>query len=458
MATIINSDILIVGGGPAGMIVASTARSYYPSKKVVVIRRNKEALVPCAIPYIFGNTLNDSAKDIVPTSKITDSGAELFYDDIIDVDIANKTAVGASGDLYKYEKLVLATGSSPNVPKSLGGINSCGVYAVPKDKTEIDNLKAAVINKQKIVVIGTGFIGIEVAMELAELGKEVVVLGEQQRVLQNALDEEFAKDAEALINSSGITLMQNARVKEILCNMDKTTGVMLENGDIIATDFVILGIGYHPNNELAKKIGLRVGKKGGIWVDEYMRTEQSDIFAVGDCASKQHFITRKTVGIMLASTSTAEARICAASLYKIEYIKGFSGTIAIFSTVIGGRTFASAGITEEEANMENIDIVTGLFEGIDKHPHTMPDCQKQIVKLIATRRSGTIIGGQVSGGVSAGEMINVIGLIIENKMSIYSILNLQVATHPLLTAPPTAYPIVKAAEIIDKKIYSCSVA
>ncbi len=457
MANVINSDILVVGGGPAGMIVATTAKSYYPNKKIVVVRRNKEAMVPCAIPYIFGDTLGNSSKNLVPASKITDSGVELAFDDIIEVDAQNKIATGKSGDTYKYEKLVLATGSSPNIPKSLGGVDSCGVFTVPKDRGEIDHLKEKIEEKKRVVVVGTGFIGIEVAVELAEHGKEVIIIGEADRVLNNALDSEFTKDAEEIIASKGVKLIKNARVDEILCTIDKTTGVKLASGEIIETDFVILGIGYHPNNELAQKMGLRIGKKGGIWVDEYMRTELPDVFAVGDCASKQHFITRKTANIMLASTSTAEARICATSMYKIEYIKGFSGTIAIFSTVIGGRTFASAGITEEEANIENIDIVTGLFEGIDKHPHTIPGCQKQTVKLIAIRRSGTIIGGQVSGGVSAGEMINVIGLIIENKMNIYSLLNLQVATHPLLTAPPTAYPIVKAAEIIDKKIYSCGV-
>lgn len=452
MSSEVRTDILVIGGGPAGMIVATTARSYYPDKKVLVIRRNKEALVPCAIPYIFGNTLGSSEKDLVPVGKITQSGAELVFDEITDVDSEGKVATGSSGTRYLYEKLILATGSEPNIPGSLGGVDSCGVYAVPKDRSEIDRLKEAVSQKQKVVIVGTGFIGIEVAVELADLGKEVTIIGDQERVLQNALDASFSEEAQEILAARGIRLKLQARVKEILCNVDQTTGVLTECGETIDTDFVVLGIGYHPETTLAKKMGLRIGKKGGIWVDEYMRTEQPDVFAVGDCASKQHFITRKTANIMLASTSTAEARIAATSLYQIEYIKGFSGTIAIFSTVIGERTFASAGITEEDARSEGIDIITGTFEGIDKHPHTIPDCQKQVVKLIATRRSGTIIGGQISGGVSAGEMINVIGLIIENKMNIYALLYLQVATHPLLTAPPTAYPIVKAAEAIDKQM------
>lgn len=449
----VSTDILIIGGGPAGMVVASTAKSYYPDKSVIIVRKNKDAMVPCAIPYIFGDTLGDSCKNIVPAAKVTENGTQMYFDEITEIDFDSKSATAKSGTIYKYDKLVFATGSEPNIPCSLAGANSCGVYAVPKDREGIDALKKEVENKQKVVIVGTGFIGIEVAMELREHGKDVILIGEQKRVLQNALDEEFSLEAEEILSAKGIKLIQNARLKEILCNVDQTTGVLLENGEIIDTDFVVLAIGYHPQTELAAKAGLRLGKKRGIWVDEYMRTEIKDVFAVGDCASKQHFITRKTTGIMLASTSTAEARICAASLYKIEYIKGFSGTIAIFSTMIGGRAFASAGITEEEALAEGMDIVTGVFEGIDKHPATIPNCQKQKVKLIATRRGATIIGGQISGGISAGEMINVIGLIIENKMSAYSLLHLQVATHPLLTAPPTAYPIVKAAEAIERKIF-----
>lgn len=447
-------DVLVIGGGPAGMIVATTAKSYYPDKNIAIVRKNKEALVPCAIPYTLGNTLGSCDKNIMPNSKITESGVELIFDEIVDVDFEKKSAIGANGDSYTYDKLVFATGSVPNIPSSLGGVNSCGVYAVPKDREKIKALKEAIKDHTKVVIIGTGFIGIEVALELAEIGKEVTLVGDQSRVLQNALDKEFSDVAEEILQQKGIKLIKNQRVSEILCNIDKTTGVKTESGEVIDTDFVILGIGYHPETSLAKKLGLRLGKKGGIWVDEYMRTEKKDVFAVGDCASKQHFITRKTSNIMLASTSTAEARICATSMYNIEYIKGFNGTIAVFSTVIGGTTFASAGITEEEAVNESIDIVTGYFEGVDKHPASIPGCQKQAVKLIATKRGGTIIGGQISGGVSAGEMINVIGLIIENKMSVYNLLNLQVATHPLLTAPPTAYPIVKAAEIIDRKIHS----
>jgi pyruvate/2-oxoglutarate dehydrogenase complex dihydrolipoamide dehydrogenase (E3) component len=155
---------------------------------------------------------------------------------------------------------------------------------------------------------------------------------------------------------------------------------------------------------------------------------------------------------MLASTGCAEARIAGMNLYKLYAVKTFSGIIAIFSTAIGETCFGVAGLTENIAKKEGFDIVSGSFEGIDKHPGTLPNTNKQIIKLIAARDSGIILGGQVVGGPSTGELTNLIGLSIQNKMTVNSILTAQIGTHPLVTAAPTAYPLIKAAEDISKKI------
>ena len=133
-------------------------------------------------------------------------------------------------------------------------------------------------------------------------------------------------------------------------------------------------------------------------------------------------------------------------------VKTFSGTIAIFSTAIGDTGFGAAGLTEAQATKEGFEIITGFFEGIDKHPGALPGTHKQFVKLIVARDSGVILGGEVVGGLSAGEIVNIIGLAIQNRMTVSSILTAQVGTHPLMTAPPTAYPLIKAAECIVRKM------
>ena len=304
---------------------------------------------------------------------------------------------------------------------------------------------------QKVVTIGGGFIGVEVSDEIVKLGKDVTIVEILPHVLGAAFDEKVVIKAEEILKSRGINLRTGVGIKEIL-GEKKVSSILLSNGEKLGADAVILSMGYSPNTGLAEKAGFKINEMGFIMVDEYMRTDTQGIFAVGDCAEKRDFITRAASGVMLASTATSEARIAGMNLYKLSAVKTFGGTISIFSTAIGETGFGVAGLTEKLAKEEGFDIVIGSFEGIDKHPKTLPGMHKQFVKLIVARESGVILGGEVIGGISTGELVNIIGLAIQNRMTVSSILTMQVGTHPLLTAPPTAYPFIKAAAIIAKKI------
>jgi pyruvate/2-oxoglutarate dehydrogenase complex dihydrolipoamide dehydrogenase (E3) component len=302
--------------------------------------------------------------------------------------------------------------------------------------------------------VGTGFIGIEMAMELRESGKNVTVIGGSKHILKGAFDPEIAIQAEEILLAHGITFIGEDRVTAVLDKDGSNIvhAVQLKSGKMVDAQAVILATGYKPNTELAKKSDLILGYYGGIRVDEYMRTVNTDIFAVGDCSARRGFITRTPSKVMLASTSAAEGRVAGSSLFKLKYIKGFSGTIAIFSTMIGDTAFSSAGITEEVAGENGGEIVVGTFSGMNRHPATIPGAQKQFVKLVAMRHGGQIIGGQVVGGNETGEMINLIGVMIETNMTIYQVMSMQVATQPMLTAAPTNYPIVMAATMIAQQI------
>ncbi|WP_295422196.1 FAD/NAD(P)-binding oxidoreductase [Sulfurovum sp.] len=448
----VECDVLVIGGGPAGGVTAITAKGYNPEKEVLLIREDKEQLVPCAIPYVFGNILGNTEKDIASCAPVENTGVKTMVGVVDEVDIENKK-VYTKDEQISFDKLVLATGSVPFVHPSMGNATDIeGVFTVPKSKKMIDQLKTYVDTKQQVTIVGSGFIGVEIGLEFAKSGKEVTIIDAGGHILNTAFDAELASQAEELAKKAGITLELGNFVDSIKEENGIVTGVSLSGGKVIKSEVVVLATGYKPNTDLAKKAGLKLARYGGIWVDEYMRTRNHDIFAVGDCAARRDFITREPSKIMLASTSVAEARAAGSSLYKLKYIKGFNGTIAIFSTVIMGRSFASAGVTEVQAKMQNFDIITGTFEGMNRHPATIPDAVKQSVKLIAMNHSGRIIGGQIVGGPEVGELINIIGLLIEEKVSIYSLMSLQVATHPLLTAAPTNYPIIKAAEIIIKKM------
>ncbi len=449
------TDILIIGGGPAGMVAAGTSRQYYGNKKVTVIKSNEKSLVPCGIPYVFGPLLDSVEDNMVPCGgKAAKMGVDLLIDTVESIDFDSKTATCDGIGSIQYDKLIIATGSIPRKPVEIENFDAKGVFYVPKDADYISKVYDALKELKTIAVIGTGFIGVELAGELARTGKRVHLVG--SRLLKHAFDPEFSEDMEAQMLHENVEFHKNKRAVSIKIDTDgRACGITLMDNETIDCDAVIMATGYMANTELAKKAGLSMRQHSTIYVDEYMRTTQEDVFAIGDCAEKRHFITKRGVPIMLASTATAEARVAAANLYRINVVKSFSGTIDIFSTVIAETCFASAGITEEDAQKENIDAISTTVIVDDKHPAKLPGNHKQTVRLVAMKSSGIVIGAQVIGGIDVGEMINILGVIIEKKMSVYDLLNLQVATHPLLTSAPTSYPIVQAAQNIAATQISC---
>ncbi len=440
-----NTDVLVIGSSAAGVVTALTGKKVYPDKIFTVIRKEEKTLVPCGIPYTFAS-INGTDENIMPSEKMLEnSGINLIIREAISINRERKICILKDKEEISYKKLVLATGSSPSVPTWLKGAGLENVFSVPKDKDYLDIMKTKLDKCNKIVIVGAGFIGVELSDELKKTGKEIVLVEKLPHVLGLCFDEEISIKAGEILKERGINLKLGIGVKE-LSGDKKVNSVLLDNGDKIETDAVVLSIGYHPNTKLAKESGLSLSKQGCIKVDEYMRTEDPDIFAVGDCAQKHDFITRKPCCTMLASTACAEARTAGINLFKLCAIKTFSGTISIFSTMIGDTAFGVAGITETQALEEGFDIITGVFEGMDKHPGTLPGAKKQLVKLIVGKESNVILGGEVIGGSSVGELTNIIGIIIQNRMNINSILTSQIGTHPLLTASPAGYPLLKAAE------------
>jgi len=445
------TDVLIIGGSAAGMVAALTGKSSWPKKSFMLVKKQKEMMVPCGIPYIFG-TLECSDQNIMPVdAMLAKSGIESLVDEVISINKGEKTVALASGESIQYDKLVIATGSTPVKPKWLVGGDKENVFVIPKDKIYLDEMKNQISSCKKVVVIGAGFIGVEFSDELIKHGHEVTLVEKQNEILSLAFDAELSKKIAELLLIRGVKIITGNGIKEIV-GKTKVEAVQLENGDHIESDAVILTVGYKPNTKLARESDIYVDESGFIAVDEYMRTHVKDIFAIGDCAQKRDFVTRARVSTMLASTACAEARIAGMNLFNLNVVKTFSGTIAIYSTAIGDTGFGTAGITEARAKDEGIDSITGTFEGMDRHPGNLPDAHKQLVKLIAARQSGVIIGGEVIGGLSAGELTNVIGLAIQNRMSVNSLLTSQIGTHPCLTASPAGYPLIKAAEIIHGKM------
>ena len=436
-------DIVVIGGGPAGVISAVTAKKYYPDKNVILVRKVEKGVIPCGIPYVF-SSLDSVDKNIMPDKPLETNNIDLMIDELVSIDRKNKIVKFASSEKIQYEKLVLAIGSEPIVPP-IPGVDKKGIYTIQKDLEFLRELRRKIYESKNIVIIGGGFIGVEFADELSKIeGLNIHIVEMLPHCLSGAFDEELSIPVEEKLRDMGIKLHLGVKAEEFIGG-EKVEQVKLSNGEVLPVDLVILAIGAKPKTKIAEEAGLYIGRGGGIWVDEYMRTSDPDIFAIGDCAEKRCFFTRKHIPVMLASIATSEARIAGSNLYELKVVRENRGTIAVFSTKVGDLALGSAGLTEKSAKEEGFEVITGVAKGVDKHPGALPGANQVMVKLIFSKCSGTILGGQVLGGPSAGEVINIIGLAIQKRVQAVELETLQMATHPWLTPAPTIYPVVVAA-------------
>ncbi len=440
-------DIVIIGGGPAGVTCALSAKNSYPEKNIVLIRKEAKPMIPCGIPYVF-NTLKEVADNILPDNPLVANQIEVINEEA--VGRTDHMIILSNGENIEYEKLVIATGSKAVMPK-IEGSDKENVFLVKKDKEYLKNMKAHIHDAKKIVILGGGYIGIEVADELVKAKKDVTIV-EMMNFLLPTMDEEFGNKVKEILEKDGGKVITGKSIQKILGN-EKVNSVELSDGTKVDCDLLIVSCGYKPNTALAEKIGLSYEAGKGILVDAYLRTTEKDIFAIGDCAAKYDYFTGEYSNIMLASTAMAEGRLVGSNLYSIKVVRQYAGVLGSFSTKIGDTAFAVSGITEKRAKDRSLDYTVGVAKAVDRHPGKLPGATETTVKLIFSTYSHTLMGAQIMGGNSVGEMINIMSVMILNKMTDIDINNLQIGTHPLLTASPIAYPIINATTDAIKKWY-----
>jgi NADPH-dependent 2,4-dienoyl-CoA reductase/sulfur reductase-like enzyme len=442
------TDVLIIGASAAGMMAAITLRKRSPEKTVTVIRKATRTPVPCGIPYIYG-IMGAVEKDLIPDQGFIDMGINIEIGEVVAIDRAAKQVKLADGREFGYGKLILATGSKPFVPP-LPGIDKENVFTIHKEPETLQKIYSALDKAERVVVIGGGFIGVEMAEQIAEMGrkdgrkKEVTIVEMLPHCLMLACEEEFCIRMEEELTKLGVSIRTNCLAAE-LTGGDRVAGVRLKEGEELPADVVIIGIGAQANIELASQCGLEADPRGGIKVDEYMCTADPDVLAAGDCATKFSFITGKPSGIRLASVACSEGIIAACNIEGKK--RATLGALGAFSTMVGDRAIASAGLTSKAAADEGIDVVVGEAVSPNRHPGHLPGVIADMkIKLLFRRDNGRIIGGHVYGGEAAADMVNIIAVAIQAKLTAEELALMQYATHPLLTASPLNYQVMLAAE------------
>ncbi len=442
-AVLPGADVIVVGGSAAGVTAAITAKRHHPDKSVLLIRKEEQVLIPCGIPYIFG-TVGSPQKDLIPDTVLEKNDIRLLVDEVVGIDRASRRITTADGQTLAYEKLVLAVGSDPAVPP-IPGVDMDNIFVVEKDVRYLQRMLKQLEGSSDVVIIGGGFIGVEFADECRKNRQVNITLVEMlPHCLMLSFDEDICAAAETVARQHGIQILAPEKVEAFVGN-GAVTGVRLASGRELKADMVIVGIGCRANRHLAEKMGLELGQTGAIQVNRYMQTSDENIFACGDCAEKTSFFDGKPSAMKLASTAAREARIAGANLFAKRRIN--EGQLGVWSTVLADSAFAGAGLSQSQAKQKGYDVIVGEAEAPNRHPGGMAGAANLKVRLIFERGTGVLLGGQVTGARSGGELVNLISACIRQRMTVDNVATFPMGTHPALTASPIAYQLANAAEM-----------
>ena len=440
----ITTDILIVGGGPGGMMAGLTASQFWPKKKILMVRPESESVIPCGIPYIFG-TLGGTKEDVLGLSPFLASGGELRVGRVLSIDRSARTALLEDKDVIHWERLVLGTGGE-NVVPPITGVDLEGVFILQKDYDFQERLfRTMTSGIRRVAIIGGGFVGVEFADEIRKRGIEVHLIEMLPHLMQASLDLDLCIAVEKQVKTNGVQLHLGATVEALLPKEGgKKVGVVRIAGqEDLPVDAVLVSIGVRPNVSLAKDMGLTLSRSGGIWVDAFQRSrEEPTIFAVGDCAHKQDFFTRKAIHAMFASQAAAEGRIAGMNLYALRQPRYNAGSVSVYASQIDGLAFGVVGMTEEQARHEGFPFIVGEARLPDHHPSTLPGTTETYCRVILAEDSTQILGGQILGGPTTGELLNTIGLAVQMHATALDLASMQFGSQPRLTS--SIHPLVAA--------------
>ena len=442
--------IIIVGGVAGGATAAARIRRLNEHAEIIIFERSGFiSYANCGLPYYIGGVIEDK-EDL--TLQTPESFFRRFRvvakvnHEVTDIDVQNKTVhvtdlTSGKNFTETYDKLILSPGAKPILPDFY--TENERTFTL---RTVEDTLKIRAFLEQKkpatAVVIGGGFIGLEMAENLAELGIKTTIIQRGNHLLPT-VDCDMASFIHANFRHHGVQLLLNTNTNKMSITGEKVS-LDLDNGSNINADMVVLAVGVTPENTLAKKIGLEVGVKGAIKVNAKMQTSIPDIYAVGDAVEVKHFITEQDSVISLAGPANKQGRIVADNICGIngEY-KGSQGSSVI---KLIDMTVATTGINEQQAKANGIEYEKVILTQ-NSHAGYYPNASAMTIKLIFEKATYKILGAQIAGFNGVDKRIDVIATAIRAGMKADELKDLDLAYAPPYSSAKD--PVNMAGFIVD---------
>lgn len=442
--------IIVIGGGAAGAKAASKAKRLNPNNQVELYTNyDKIAFSLCGLPYFIEGSVPDIQKLIIRTPQDFEKmGISVFVNHEAQKIIPEEKCVLINSNHIFYDELILALGASVHKPP-IENINLKNVFSLRTLEDGV-NIKEKMQNSKSVLVIGGGYIAIELVEAFIANGLKVTLVE-----VNDTIAKDFDADFSALIkeillknSKENLEIFTNTEINSFTYNPDNTfKSALASSGKEFFADFCILATGATPNVEIARKCGIKIGITGGIEVDNKMRTNFANIYACGDCVQKYCIITRQPCYIGLGSTANKEGRVAAISADGSNCCETFDGVLNSVITRFFDYTFSKTGLSfsraREYAQFVNLKPIEYTVVKKDKAGY-MPDANELTIKLTADKRSGEILGAQAIGySQNVLPRINTITSLLKSRATIDELLHLDLPYSPPYSA--TIDPILTCA-------------
>ena len=426
---------IIVGAVAGGASTAARLRRLDEHAEIIIFEKGEYiSYANCGLPYYIGDVIKDRNKLFVQTAASFNQRFNIdvrVTTEVLSIDPAAKTVKAikqSTGEVYEetYDKLILSPGAEPLRPP-LPGINNEGIFTLRNVK-DTDYIKSYVQQKhiKKAIVIGAGFIGLEMAENFHDLGLHVTIIEMGNQILA-PVDFPVAAIVQQHIRSKGVYLHLNTAVTGFNKIGDEIE-VGLNNGEVLTADVVILSIGVRPDTRLAVSAGLKIGTARGIWVNEFLQTSDPDIYAVGDAIEFANPITGQSMITYLAGPANKQGRICANNVV-LGNVQKYHGSINTAIVKVFDMTMGTAGTASKHLKTANIDhIVSTTHNG--SHAAYYPDAKQMTIQIAFSPADGRLLSAQVAGFDGVDKRLDILSSYIKQNKTIYDLIEFEHAYAP----------------------------